>query len=164
MSLSDLPYSHFLPYHHHHSPSHHYHHPNYHYQNHNHNHDHRYLDCGLYTTAFFPVSAALSYDLSASPSQSQSTHSLGSNPAFTMNNTLSTDEMERFQQLSNEFEADVQVSLLSDITRWMVNADGQGPLVSTKQSTQAIATEYANADPAFATKSNVCFVYVSVLY
>lgn len=72
-----------------------------------------------------------------------------------MNNTLSTDEMERFQQLSNEFEADVQVSLLSDITCWVVYADGQGPLVSTKQSTQAIATEYANADPTFATKSNV---------
>lgn len=52
-------------------------------------------------------------------------------------NTLSTEEMERFQKLSNEFEPDVQ-----------------GPLVSTKQSTQAIAMDYANADPTLATKTS----------
>ncbi|OOF98616.1 hypothetical protein ASPCADRAFT_204386 [Aspergillus carbonarius ITEM 5010] len=52
-------------------------------------------------------------------------------------NTLSTAEMERFQKLSNEFQADVQ-----------------GPAVSTKQSSSAIAMEYANADPAFATKTS----------
>ncbi|KAK1144895.1 hypothetical protein N8T08_004908 [Aspergillus melleus] len=52
-------------------------------------------------------------------------------------NPLSTDEMERFQKLSNEFEPDVQ-----------------GPLVSAKQSSSAIAMEYANADPTFATKTS----------
>ena len=31
----------------------------------------------------------------------------------------------------------------------------QGPLVSTKESTQAIAMDYANADPTLATKTSV---------
>ncbi|KAA8645696.1 uncharacterized protein ATNIH1004_007115 [Aspergillus tanneri] len=52
-------------------------------------------------------------------------------------NPLSTEEMERFQKLSNEFEPDIQ-----------------GPLVSAKQSSSTIAMEYANADPAFATKTS----------
>ncbi|PLB52413.1 cysteine proteinase [Aspergillus steynii IBT 23096] len=56
--------------------------------------------------------------------------------SFNMN-PLSTDEMERFQKLSNEFEPDIQ-----------------GPLVSTKQSSSAIAVEYANADPTFAAKTS----------
>lgn len=32
----------------------------------------------------------------------------------------------------------------------------QGPLVSTKQSSQAISAEYANADPTYAAKTAVC--------
>ncbi|KAJ5288842.1 Ovarian tumor otubain [Penicillium angulare] len=52
-------------------------------------------------------------------------------------NALSQDEMQRFQKLSNEFEPDVP-----------------GPLVSPKQSSHAIAMEYANADPTFATKTS----------
>ncbi|KAJ5162162.1 hypothetical protein N7492_007554 [Penicillium capsulatum] len=52
-------------------------------------------------------------------------------------NTLSADEMERFQKLSNEFQPDVQ-----------------GPLVSNKESSHGIALEYANADPTLATKTN----------
>ncbi|GAT28200.1 ubiquitin thiolesterase [Aspergillus luchuensis] len=60
------------------------------------------------------------------------------NTFFFNMNTLSTAEMERFQKLSNEFQPDVQ-----------------GPPVSTKQSSSVIAMEYANADPTFATKTNV---------
>ncbi|CAL5866474.1 uncharacterized protein PFLUO_LOCUS682 [Penicillium psychrofluorescens] len=56
-------------------------------------------------------------------------------------NPLSPEEMERFQKLSNEFEPDVQ-----------------GPLVSTKQSSHAIAVEYANADPTLATKTGTLAV------
>ncbi|KAJ5692386.1 Ovarian tumor otubain [Penicillium macrosclerotiorum] len=52
-------------------------------------------------------------------------------------NTLSPDEMERFQKLSNEFQPEVQ-----------------GPLVSPKQSSHTIALEYANADPTLATKTS----------
>jgi ubiquitin thioesterase protein OTUB1 len=53
-------------------------------------------------------------------------------------NTLSTEEMERFQKLSNEFEPEIQ-----------------GPLVSAKQSTNAIAMEYSGADPTFVAKTSV---------
>ncbi|RAK96531.1 OTU family ubiquitin thioesterase [Aspergillus ibericus CBS 121593] len=60
-----------------------------------------------------------------------------SNSIYFNMNTLSTAEMERFQKLSNEFQADVQ-----------------GPAVSAKQPSSAIAMEYANADPAFATKTS----------
>ncbi|KAJ5111139.1 hypothetical protein N7532_001674 [Penicillium argentinense] len=77
-------------------------------------------------------------------------------------NALSQDEMERFQKLSNEFEPDVQVcdsppspSLASQARK----ADpAKGPLVSTKQSSHNIAMEYANADPAFARKTNALAV------
>ncbi|KAF9889773.1 hypothetical protein FE257_006863 [Aspergillus nanangensis] len=58
-------------------------------------------------------------------------------------NTLSTEEMERFQKLSNEFEPESQ---------------RKGPLVSAKQSTNAIAMEYAGADPAFVAKTNALAV------
>lgn len=51
--------------------------------------------------------------------------------------TLTPEELERFQKLSNEFEPDIQ-----------------GPLVSPKQSSDAIALEYANADPSLATKTS----------
>lgn len=47
-------------------------------------------------------------------------------PRFNMN-TLSPDEMKRFQELSNEFEADVQVSdgcwRLAHRTRLMISAE-----------------------------------------
>ncbi|KAL5358147.1 cysteine proteinase [Aspergillus floccosus] len=56
-------------------------------------------------------------------------------------NTLSTEEMERFQKLSNEFEPDIQ-----------------GPLVSAKQSTNAIAMEYSGADPTFVAKTSALAV------
>ncbi|KAJ5624538.1 cysteine proteinase [Penicillium lagena] len=62
-------------------------------------------------------------------------------PPFVNMNPLSPEEMERFQKLSNEFEPDVQ-----------------GPLVSTKQSSHAIAVEYANADPTLATKTGTLVV------
>ncbi|KAJ5220061.1 cysteine proteinase [Penicillium chermesinum] len=52
-------------------------------------------------------------------------------------NALSTEEMERFQKLSNEFEPDVK-----------------GPAVSVKQSSHNIALEYANADPTLAAKTS----------
>ncbi|KAL2801794.1 peptidase C65 Otubain-domain-containing protein [Aspergillus granulosus] len=61
-------------------------------------------------------------------------------PAYSMN-VLSPEEMERYQELSNKFEPELP-----------------GPLVSHKQSTDAIAVEYANADPAFATKTNALAV------
>ncbi|KAB8077141.1 cysteine proteinase [Aspergillus leporis] len=64
-----------------------------------------------------------------------------SHPAFFNMNTLSTEEMERFQKLSNEFEPDVQ-----------------GPLVSAKQSSSTIAMEYARADPTFVTKTSALAV------
>lgn len=56
-------------------------------------------------------------------------------------NTLSTEEMERFQKLSNEFEPDIQ-----------------GPLVSTKQPSSAIAMDYASADPTFVAKTSALAV------
>ncbi|OQD69603.1 hypothetical protein PENPOL_c002G08477 [Penicillium polonicum] len=52
-------------------------------------------------------------------------------------NALSADEMERFQNLSNSYQPEVQ-----------------GPLVSTKQSSHSIALDYSNADPTLATKTN----------
>ncbi|KAL4942217.1 hypothetical protein BDV06DRAFT_235557 [Aspergillus oleicola] len=61
-------------------------------------------------------------------------------PIFNMN-TLTNEEMERFQQLSNSYQPDIQ-----------------GPLVSHKQSTDAIAMDYANADPTFATKTSALAV------
>lgn len=77
-------------------------------------------------------------------------------------NALSQDEFERFQQLSNSFEADLPVrSNSSPMTAQVVGTGPahiglpQGPLVSAKQSTQAIASEYENADPVYATKTKV---------
>ncbi|PWY82211.1 ubiquitin thiolesterase [Aspergillus heteromorphus CBS 117.55] len=64
----------------------------------------------------------------------------GQHSYFNMN-ALSTDEMETFQKLSNEFQANVQ-----------------GPAVSTRQSSGAIAVEYANADPTFVTKTSALAV------
>ncbi|PLB39250.1 OTU family ubiquitin thioesterase [Aspergillus candidus] len=63
------------------------------------------------------------------------------NPAFFNMNALSADEMERFQKLSNEFEAELP-----------------GPLVSPKQSSNTVALEYANSDPTFATKTSALAV------
>ncbi|RJE17913.1 ubiquitin thiolesterase OtuB1 [Aspergillus sclerotialis] len=54
---------------------------------------------------------------------------------------LSPEELERFQKLSNEFEPDIQ-----------------GPLVSVKQSSNAIAADYANADPTLAAKTSALAV------
>ena len=112
MSVSDhLPYSHFVPPHHHH---------------HSHHHS-PFLDyyqdfpaTNTTTTSHYqqpnllPPVSFLTHNLprhhhhhqSPNPVNHQTT--ITTNPAFTMN-TLSTDEMERFQKLSNEFEADVQV-------------------------------------------------------
>lgn len=73
-------------------------------------------------------------------------------------NTLSPDEMQRFQKLSNEFEPDVPVGdSLGVYLREEFDAQEflQGLLVSPKQSSHNIALEYANADPAFATKTSV---------
>lgn len=107
MSVSDhLPYSHFVPPHHHHS-----------------HHQSPFLNyyqdfSATNTTSHYqqpnilpPVSLLTNdlprrYHQSPNPVNHQTTTS--TNPAFTMN-TLSTDEMERFQKLSNEFEADVPV-------------------------------------------------------
>ncbi|KAL4924887.1 OTU family ubiquitin thioesterase [Aspergillus undulatus] len=61
-------------------------------------------------------------------------------PVFSMNPPRN-EERERFQQLSNTYQPDIQ-----------------GPLVSHKQSTNAIAMDYANADPAFATKTSALAV------
>ncbi|KAL3471308.1 peptidase C65 Otubain-domain-containing protein [Aspergillus californicus] len=56
-------------------------------------------------------------------------------------NALSPEEMERYQKLSNKFEPELP-----------------GPLVSHKKSTGSIAMEYANADPAFVTKTSALAV------
>ncbi|KAL2000278.1 hypothetical protein VTN02DRAFT_3325 [Thermoascus thermophilus] len=55
--------------------------------------------------------------------------------------SLSPDEMERFQKLSNEYEPDIQ-----------------GSFVSEKISSHAISLEYANADPAFVIKTSALAV------
>lgn len=65
----------------------------------------------------------------------------GHRPAFFNMNPLSPEEMERFQELSNKYEPELP-----------------GPLVSSKQSTNAIAMDYANADPTFATKTSALAV------
>ncbi|KAI9796063.1 MAG: hypothetical protein M1835_004729 [Candelina submexicana] len=56
-----------------------------------------------------------------------------------MERLQSDEELANLQKLSNEFTADVP-----------------GPLVGRRQSTQAITSEYANADPAFVRKTFVC--------
>lgn len=73
---------------------------------------------------------------------------------------LSREELERFQKLSNDYEPEVQVwRVLRVLVRWLacncLTNLSQGPLVSQKQSSQIISAEYANADPAFVTKTNV---------
>ncbi|KAL4783045.1 peptidase C65 Otubain-domain-containing protein [Aspergillus varians] len=62
-------------------------------------------------------------------------------PALFNMNALSPEEMERYQELSNKYEPELP-----------------GPLVSHKQSTNAIALDYANADPTFATKTTTLAV------
>ncbi|KAL5333055.1 peptidase C65 Otubain-domain-containing protein [Aspergillus crustosus] len=75
--------------------------------------------------------AFLSHGLPQLPSAFYARH-----PAvYNMNIPLS-EEMGRYQELSDKYEPGLP-----------------GPLVSHKQSTNAIAMEYANADPAFATKT-----------
>lgn len=105
MSVSDLPYPHFVPYHHFptncqgfpsssslSSPS-------------------SSSDLPYPARPIFSSLSALAHDVSSQlPNNSLRYSRL--NPAFTMN-TLSTEEMERFQKLSNEFEADVQVLICS---------------------------------------------------
>ncbi|KAL1995544.1 hypothetical protein VTN49DRAFT_1731 [Thermomyces lanuginosus] len=54
---------------------------------------------------------------------------------------LSQEELQRFQELSNEYEPDIK-----------------GPLVSVKQSSQIISAEYANADPTYVTKTSALAV------
>ncbi|CRG82901.1 ubiquitin thioesterase protein OTUB1 [Talaromyces islandicus] len=62
-------------------------------------------------------------------------------PGFSEMEPLSREELERFQKLSNEYEPDLQ-----------------GPLVSAKQSSQTIASEYSNADPTYVAKTNALAV------
>ncbi|RAH75570.1 ubiquitin thiolesterase [Aspergillus aculeatinus CBS 121060] len=82
-----------------------------------------------------PHSAAFFNHHGAAPHSRHLNHPTHSHRSFNMN-ALSTDEMEKFQKLSNEFQANVQ-----------------GPAVSTKLSSSMVAMEYANADPAFITKT-----------
>ncbi|KAI9716142.1 MAG: hypothetical protein M1812_005570 [Candelaria pacifica] len=58
--------------------------------------------------------------------------------SYKMEQLQSEEELANLQKLSNEYTADVE-----------------GPLVGKRQSTQAITTEYANADPAFVRKTSV---------
>lgn len=106
MSVSDLPYPHFVPYHHHHL-----------HQQHPH-HRFSFPDGQNFPLSSSPAPyqvpplfqslSAITHDVSQAPRNSSLNQSR-INPAFTTMNTLSTEEMERFQKLSNEFEADVQV-------------------------------------------------------
>ncbi|EAW09265.1 OTU family ubiquitin thioesterase [Aspergillus clavatus NRRL 1] len=78
-------------------------------------------------------------------------------------NTLSPDEMKRFQELSNEFAPDVQVSLPLPAGPCVQSSPAdnrirKGPLVSAKQSSSTIALDYANADPTYATKTSALAV------
>lgn len=108
MSLADLPWNHFNPYHHRFPDSHHF-------------------------ASFYPPSAPpFDFFSHGVPQLSNASHPIDMA-------TLSPDELERFQKLSNEFEPDVQ-----------------GPLVSGKESSNAIAVDYANADPTLAAKTSVC--------
>ncbi|KAI9703214.1 MAG: hypothetical protein M1836_007779 [Candelina mexicana] len=59
-------------------------------------------------------------------------------PPYKMERLQTDEELANLQKLSNEYTADVQ-----------------GPLVGKRQSTQAITSEYANADPAFVRKTSV---------
>jgi hypothetical protein len=131
-----------------------------------------YLD--LYTrspSSLIPYSIPPLVDLSQHP-----------NLRFPAMESLSREELERFQKLSNEYEPDVQVSkkivfpqswapLSTHVRhrrRGIVAEQGgslkriranepshQGPLVSAKRSTHAISVEYANADPTLAAKTSV---------
>jgi hypothetical protein len=94
--------------------------------------------------SFIPSSIPPLVDLSRDP-----------NLRFPAMESLSREELERFQKLSNEYEPDVQVSrkvLLEDRAN---EPSHQGPLVSAKRSTHAISAEYANADPTLAAKTSV---------
>ncbi|KAL4805524.1 peptidase C65 Otubain-domain-containing protein [Aspergillus unguis] len=88
-----------------------------------------------YFTGYFHqplASSAFFGHQTSQPSSTIYTHT----PEFFNMSALSPEEMERYQELSNRYEPELP-----------------GPLVSQKQSTHLIAMEYANADPAFATKT-----------
>lgn len=91
MSLSDIPFAHFLPPYNHYFPD---------------CHDLSAADSIYHDPTFSSPVPVLSHGVSSHFSASVKNRSAKS--AFTMN-TLSTEEMERFQKLSNEFEPDVQV-------------------------------------------------------
>ncbi|KAL4884716.1 peptidase C65 Otubain-domain-containing protein [Aspergillus karnatakaensis] len=110
MSLSDIPRNHFDPLSHFSSKEEHI--PGYYPQS-------------------LPSPACLSHGFSQLPSTLYGHHPA----AFNMNQPPS-EEMSRYQELSDKYEPDLP-----------------GPLVSHKQSTDAIAIEYANADPTFVTKT-----------
>ncbi|KAL4863772.1 hypothetical protein BDV12DRAFT_22034 [Aspergillus spectabilis] len=110
MSLSDLPRNHFG--HLNHFPS-------------REEHIHTYYSQSLSSPDF------LTHEISQLSSTLYAHH-----PAPFNMNPPSSEEMGRYQELSDKYEPDLP-----------------GPLVSHKQSTNAIAMEYANADPAFATKT-----------
>ena len=93
MSLSDVPFAHFLPYNH----SHYF--PDY--------HDLSAANSIYQDPTFHSATPVLSHGVSSHFSTSVKNRSAAKS-AFKMN-TLSTEEMERFQKLSNEFEPDVQV-------------------------------------------------------
>lgn len=93
MSLSDVPFAHFLP----HTHNHYF--PDY--------HDLSAANSIYQDPTFHSPAPVLSHGVSSHFSTSVKSRSAAKS-AFKMN-TLSTEEMERFQKLSNEFEPDVQV-------------------------------------------------------
>jgi ubiquitin thioesterase protein OTUB1 len=93
-------------------------------------HQHDYLAASRSPSSFIPSSIPTLVDLSRD-----------SNLRFPAMESLSREELERFQKLSNEYEPNVQ-----------------GPLVSAKRSTHAISAEYSNADPTLVTKTSALVV------
>ena len=66
------------------------------------------------------------------------------------------DELAQFQELSNKWEPEATVGLPCEAPSPPVLLIGhQGPLVSERQSSNAITAEYADADPIFQAKTAV---------
>jgi ubiquitin thioesterase protein OTUB1 len=66
------------------------------------------------------------------------------------------DELAQLQELSNKWEPEATVLQGPQLCPDRARTDWrQGPLVSERLSSSAIATEYANADPVYQAKTAV---------
>lgn len=67
----------------------------------------------------------------------------------------SEEEMATLQRLSNDYVPEAQVHCRCTAVRKLSDTFEQGDFVGHLQSTQAITTEYARADPVYVHKTTV---------